>query len=478
MSSIFILDSQCQCLIQRSYKDGIVENDEILRNFREFNAINKFKKPVFKVNGINYIFVKQEELIFLSIGYIDSMNCMTIVLFLNKFILILKSYFKVDKLIKDIIIDNFIIIYELFDEMFDNGIPQLTDLTILQDVIKLEVNKSESEAESKIKLKKKSKSKNGNDDDSKYTEEINSSILRSSTTNISWRPKGIYYTKNEFFIDVVEKIDIIINPNNEIIKHEIKGQFNAKCYLSGMPELNLVLNDLKYLKYLKFHQCVLLNKLQQENLIEFIPPDGDFVLCEYNIPIKSTPMIEIIKNDIKIDKEFLYLKFKIKTNFRTRLLMNYLKVCIPVKQEEFNINWKKIPKFKCQHGTVKYDVNNDEINWNLNGIGGDRVFELLCRFSLNSENDGNAVEELGMDPKPKEVGTIFNDLKKSLNNEHENDDREKHENKLIKFQFELPDMTISGIKIDYLKVMENNLKYNCFPWVRYKVCNNQYFYRV
>lgn len=35
---------------------------------------------------------------------------------------------------------------------------------------------------------------------------------------VSWRQEGIKYSKNEFFLDVVEKLSMLIGPNNNIIK--------------------------------------------------------------------------------------------------------------------------------------------------------------------------------------------------------------------------------------------------------------------
>ena len=63
---------------------------------------------------------------------------------------------------------------------------------------------------------------------------------------VSLRQEGIKYSKNEFFLDVVEKLSMLIGPNNNIIKSEIIGLVNADCQLSGMPDLKLGLNDKAY----------------------------------------------------------------------------------------------------------------------------------------------------------------------------------------------------------------------------------------
>ena len=60
---------------------------------------------------------------------------------------------------------------------------------------------------------------------------------------VSWRPEGIKYKKNEVFLDVIEKLNMLIGGSGNVIKSEIIGQVKVKCMLSGMPELKLGLND-------------------------------------------------------------------------------------------------------------------------------------------------------------------------------------------------------------------------------------------
>ena len=63
------------------------------------------------------------------------------------------------------------------------------------------------------------------------------------STAVNWRAEGIIYKKNEIFLDVIEKLNMIVNNNGNIIKSEIIGVMKAKSNLSGMPELKLGLND-------------------------------------------------------------------------------------------------------------------------------------------------------------------------------------------------------------------------------------------
>ena len=63
------------------------------------------------------------------------------------------------------------------------------------------------------------------------------------TNAVSWRSEGIRHRRNEVFLDVVESINMLANSNGTVIKSEIVGAVKVRCFLSGMPELRLGLND-------------------------------------------------------------------------------------------------------------------------------------------------------------------------------------------------------------------------------------------
>jgi hypothetical protein len=63
------------------------------------------------------------------------------------------------------------------------------------------------------------------------------------TNAVSWRSEGIKYRKNEAFLDVIESVNMLANSNGNVLHSEILGSIRMKCFLSGMPELRLGLND-------------------------------------------------------------------------------------------------------------------------------------------------------------------------------------------------------------------------------------------
>jgi AP-1 complex subunit mu len=60
---------------------------------------------------------------------------------------------------------------------------------------------------------------------------------------VSWRTDGIKHNKNEIYLDVVEKLNILVSNNGTVLRSEIIGAIKMRSSLSGMPELKLGLND-------------------------------------------------------------------------------------------------------------------------------------------------------------------------------------------------------------------------------------------
>lgn len=84
--------------------------------------------------------------------------------------------------------DNFVITYELLDEMMDHGFPQITETKVLKEYIKTESHKLTREE----KLT-----------DVKVPEAV--------STSVSWRTADIKYKKNEIFLDVIEKLNLLVS---------------------------------------------------------------------------------------------------------------------------------------------------------------------------------------------------------------------------------------------------------------------------
>ena len=311
-------------------------------------------KPVFTEKDITYIWIKVNNIYMVSVAK-GNPNVAMVLTFLYKIRDVFKSYFK--ELEDESLRDNFVITYELLDEMMDHGYPQITEVKVLQEYIKTEANKM-----SKIGPGSKQKTQDSS---------TNLAVPTAASNVVSWRTDGIKHTKNEIFLDVIEKLNILVSSNGNVLRSEIIGNVRMRSSLSGMPELKLGLNDktlfemtgkqtrskLIDLEDIKFHQCVRLNKFDSERLITFIPPDGEFDLISYRVDTHVKPLIwveAIVENFNKSKIEFVV---KARTQFKQKSIANNVEIIVPVPIDVDS------PVFKSNVGTVKYVPDKSCMVW-------------------------------------------------------------------------------------------------------------------
>lgn len=87
----------------------------------------------------------------------------------------------------------------------DNGYPQTTEFKLLKDFIKTESHE--------LKIQGGDKKKKGED----------FNPVTAISTVVPWRQPNIKYKKNEVFLDVIEKLNMLIGPQGNVIKCEIIG---------------------------------------------------------------------------------------------------------------------------------------------------------------------------------------------------------------------------------------------------------------
>lgn len=53
------------------------------------------------------------------------------------------------------------------------------------------------------------------------------------TNTVSWRTEGIKYKKNEVFLDVIERLNLLVAANGTVLSSEILGSIKMRSFLSG-----------------------------------------------------------------------------------------------------------------------------------------------------------------------------------------------------------------------------------------------------
>ncbi|XP_005078605.1 AP-1 complex subunit mu-2 isoform X1 [Mesocricetus auratus] len=421
-SAVFILDVKGKPLISRNYK-GDVPMTEIdhfmpLLMQREEEGV---LAPLLSHGRVHFLWVKHSNL-YLVATTLKNANASLVYSFLYKTVEVFCEYFK--ELEEESIRDNFVIVYELLDELMDFGFPQTTDSKILQEYITQQGNKLETGK---------------------------SRVPPTVTNAVSWRSEGIKYKKNEVFIDVIESVNLLVNANGSVLLSEIVGTIKLKVFLSGMPELRLGLNDRVLfeltglsgsknksveLEDVKFHQCVRLSRFDNDRTISFIPPDGDFELMSYRLSTQVKPLIWIESVIEKFSHSRVEIMVKAKGQFKKQSVANGVEISVPVPSDADS------PRFKTSVGSAKYVPEKNVVIWSIKSFPGGKEYLMRAHFGLPS------VETEEVEGRPP-----------------------------IGVKFEIPYFTVSGIQVRYMKIIEKS-GYQALPWVRYITQSGDYQLRT
>jgi len=418
--ALYVLDRKGKVIIMRNYRGDLPSNIPqrfVAKALMEEEELNV--KPVIEEQGISFIYIRHNDLYIVAVTD-KNVDVAMVLSFLYNLVNVLQTYFEV--LEEESIRDNFVITYELFDEIMDFGYPQITDPKLLKEYITQEGHQ----------LTKRDV------------------LIPSGVTGNVFRGNDkIAYRKNEVFLDVIESINLLASSEGRILRSEITGSVKMRVYLSGMPELRLGLNDRVQfessgrnlekgkgieMEDVTFHQCVKLSRFTEDRVITFVPPDGEFELMSYRLNTNVKPLIWV-ESIIEVHKNSrVEFQIKAKSQFKQRSTANNVQITIPVPKNAAT------PKLKASFGTVKYAPEKDALIWTIKQFEGGKEHLMRAHFALSSTYG----EEEAPAGKPP-----------------------------ITVSFEIPYFTVSGIQVRYLKIIEKS-GYQAQPWVRYITQSGDY----
>ena len=124
ISQLFILSKRGDTIIYRDFRRDIKKsNDAFFRNVN-FYTEEEMAPPIFNVDGINFIYVKTEDLFF-AIATLDNSSPNYFQEVMDRLMTVIKDH--IGELTEEAIRKNFVLVYEIIDEMIDFGYPQLAD---------------------------------------------------------------------------------------------------------------------------------------------------------------------------------------------------------------------------------------------------------------------------------------------------------------------------------------------------------------
>ncbi|RXN30797.1 AP-3 complex subunit mu-2 [Labeo rohita] len=316
--------------------------------------------------------------------------------------------------------DNVVVVYELLEEMLDNGFPLATESNILKELIKPPTI-----------LRTVVNTITGSTN-------VGEQLPTGQLSVVPWRRTGVKYTNNEAYFDVVEEIDAIIDKSGSTITAEIQGVIDACVKLTGMPDLTLSFMNPRLLDDVSFHPCVRFKRWEAERILSFIPPDGNFRLLSYHVSSQNLVAIPV------------YVKHNI--SFREGSSQGRFELTLGPKQTMGKA---------VESVLVSSQLPRGVLNANLNPSQGTYTFDPVTKLHINVAT--NCYWQL----LSWDVGKInpqkLPSLKGSMSLQA--GASKPDENPTINIQFKIQQLAISGLKVNRLDMYGE--KYKPFKGIKY-----------
>lgn len=428
LSGVLLFNQKGELLILRAFRQDM--RPRLADVFRIQVISNpQIRSPILTLGSTTFSHIKSENIYVVGVSK-GNVNSALVFEFLYKLVQLGKSYF--GRFDEEAVKSNFVMVYELLDEILDFGYPQNTETETLKMYITTEGVKSERALEE------------------------SSRITMQATGALSWRRDNIKYRKNEAFVDVIEDVNLLVSASGTVLRADVNGAIEMRAYLSGTPECKFGLNDALTLgshsggldmpgptgnlsgnkatkaaagsvtlEDVSLHQCVKLSSFTTDRTISFIPPDGSFQLMTYrcsenvNLPFK----VHAIVNEIGRSK--VEYSIAIRSNYGSKLFATNVVVRIPTPLNTANTT------HRTSQGKAKYVPSENVIEWKIARFTGQ------SEFVLSAEADLSAMTTHKAWSRPP-----------------------------LSMQFSLLMFTSSGLLVRYLKVFEKS-NYSSVKWVRY-----------
>ena len=431
ISNLFVLSLRGDSIIYRDFRKDIKKGiNEVF--FRKVNTYeeegNDTAPPVFNIEGVNFIYTKKNDLYF-CFTTLDNPSPSYFLEIMDRLLKVIKDHCGI--LSEESIRKNFVLIYEIIDEMIDFGIPQLSSTEQIKPFVFTEP----------ILLSNQKKMMDTNII-------IPTKVRPPIATSVP-----IDKSNNELFLDLFEKLSCLFNSNGNLINSSIDGFIQIKSYLKNRPELKLVLSEdivigktTSYSSGIQiddcnFHHCINSRDFLSQRTLYINPPDGEFVAMNYRITSDFAPPFKFYTHTEDSPYK-LEIKIRIQSNFSEKFTAANVIVKFNVPKTTQNVYFE-LPK-KIIGQKAEYYMNDKCCYWKINKFQGGGEFNLTAKITVSNSKSEEVRKELGP----------------------------------ISLNFEIPNFNISKIQVKELKILTNDKNYKALKWVRNVTQANSYVARI
>jgi len=339
---------------------------------------------------------------------------------------------------------NFILCYELLDEMIDFGYPQVTRTENLKSFVYNEPIVVDSVPSTANMVNPKTAN----------AAAVHKPVISSVQSN--GRKSG-GSEKNEIFVDILERLNVLFSPNGYVLNSTIDGCIQMKSYLAGNPQLRLALNEDLVVGQdsghygsvsvddMNFNDCVNRSEFESSRTLSFIPPDGEFIVLNYRItgefstPFRVFPSIEEVE-PCKLDITVLIRAEMPSNHFGANVIVE-----LPLPSDAVAAaSCTLISAPGTGHASAEYISSQGKVVWTMKKFIGGSEQTMRVKVALHKPCTTQIRRQLGP----------------------------------INMCFEIPMYNVSNLQVRYLRVAESMVGYTPYRWVRYVTQSSSYVCRL
>ncbi|XP_057864554.1 AP-4 complex subunit mu isoform X2 [Cryptomeria japonica] len=450
ISQFFVLSQRGDNIVFRDYRGEVPKGSaEIF--FRKV----KFWKgddgeeapPIFNVDGVNYLHVKVAGLLFVATTRVNVSPALVLEL-LQRIARVIKDYLGI--LNEDSLRKNFVLVYELLDEVIDFGYPQTTSTEVLKsfifnEPIVVDAGRLPSLGPASLFMQG-SKRMPG------------TAVTKSVVANEAGGRK-----REEVFVDIIEKISVTFSSSGYILTSEIDGTIQMKSYLTGNPEIRLALNEdlsigrsghssydysssagagMVVLDDCNFHESVRLDNFDLDRTLTLVPPDGEFPVMNYRMTQEFKPPFRVNSLIEEAGAFKAEVMLKVRADFSNTITANTVALHMPLPKYTTRVSFELEPGATGQ--TTDFKEGNKMLEWGLRKIVGGAEHTLRAKLTFSQDTNMNITKESGP----------------------------------VSMTFTIPMYSASRLQVRYLQIVKKSRTYNPYRWVRYVTHANSYVIRI
>uniref|UniRef100_A0AAY5KFC6 MHD domain-containing protein n=1 Tax=Esox lucius TaxID=8010 RepID=A0AAY5KFC6_ESOLU len=327
IGGLFIYNHKGEVLISRVYRDDIGRHAVDAFRVNVIHARQQVRSPVTNIARTSFFHVKRSN-IWLAAVTKQNVNAAMVFEFLYKMCDVMAAYF--GKISEENIKNNFVLIYELLDEILDFGYPQNSETGALKTFITQQGQVLSAHVSGRVVMK----------------------------SYLSGMPECKFGMNDKIVIDKAGK-----------------GGVTDDVAKSTTGKQSIAIDDCT------FNQCVRLSKFDSERSISFIPPDGEYELMRYRttkdiiLPFRVIPLVR------EVGRTKLEVKVVIKSNFKPSLLAQKIEVRIPTPLNTSGV------QVICMKGKAKYKASENAIVWKIKRMAGMKESQISAEIELLPTND-------------------------------------------------------------------------------------------